>query len=237
MANLQRMLNSTVFKKYIMAVTGLALVGFVVAHLAGNLQLLQPSGELFNKYAHHIENLGALVYLAELGLIIIVGLHIIVGVSLARVSSQARPSGYAVEQTKGGASKNTWASRNMLLLGAVLGVFIVVHIWHFKYGRGVAEGYVVDLQGVQARDLFRLVVEEFQKPGWVAFYTVVMIFLGLHVRHGFWSAFQSLGAMPGRASNGVYALALVLGALLAIGFVLLPLWIFIDPFNLYVVAP
>jgi len=105
-------------------------------------------------------------------------------------------------------------------------LFLVVHIWTFKFGPGIAEGYVTTLDGEPARDLYRLVVETFKNPLYVFGYTLVMILLGFHLRHGFWSAFQSLGAIRPTALKTMQFTAMIVGILLAVGFLSIPVYIF-----------
>jgi succinate dehydrogenase / fumarate reductase cytochrome b subunit len=96
----------------------------------------------------------------------------------------------------------------------------------FKYGPNVASGYVQELDGVPMRDLHRLVVETFQRPWVVISYSVVMLLLALHLRHGFWSAFQSLGAMKPGLTPLTYGIGLLLAVVLGLGFLTLPVWIY-----------
>src|SRR5262245_19820991 len=128
----KRMLQSTVSKKYIMAITGIALTIFVIMHLLGNLQLLQPGGDSFNLYAHKLEQLGILLIIFELGLIAMCLVHVAYGINTNRISAKARPEDYAIEVTKGGESKWNASSRNMLVWGVFILVFIVIHVWQFK---------------------------------------------------------------------------------------------------------
>ncbi len=211
-----------------MGLTGLLLVGFVVAHLLGNLLLLFPEGEPFNAYAHKLESLGGLIIVAEIGLTVLFGVHILSAMGLLFDSRKARPIKYAVVNSKGGPTKNTWASRNMAITGSILLFFVVLHIFHFAKGPGIEEGYVTTLHGENIRDLHRLVVESFHNPVVVTFYCLVMAFMGMHLRHGFWSAFQSLGAANKRLTGPLYALAWGLALVLTLGFFILPLWIYFD---------
>lgn len=228
---IMKFLTSSVGKKYLMSLTGLALLGFLVGHLLGNLQLLLP-GELghyyFNKYAYHLEELKPLVILAELGLIALVALHIAVALAINLGASKARPVAYlAGERSKGGESKSNLSSRNMLLLGVVIAIFVIGHVIQFKYGPGMDNGYVMDLHGEKVRDLHRLVVQTFANPIFAVLYVAALGFLGFHLRHGVWSAFQSLGAMPGKASKALYCAGAAFGMLLALGFIVLPIWLFV----------
>src|SRR3712207_1692957 len=118
--------RSTIGKKVIMAITGLLLVGFVIGHMLGHLQVFQ-SAQKYNDYAHFLQSLGGLLWLARIGLLVAAALHITMGVQLASRSRGARPVAYA--QRKSHAA--TWASRTMLAGGLLLATFIVFHILHF----------------------------------------------------------------------------------------------------------
>lgn len=228
MIPLTKALKSTVGQKYLMAASGIALVLFTITHLAGNLTLYSPDSSIFNTYAKKLHDLGPILIVAELGLLAVAILHIVLAVVIKRKNRQARPEAYKTLVTKGGPSKSTVGSRNMILTGIVLLVFLIIHIKSFKYGPGMDAGYVADIGGEQARDLYRLVHETFKNPFFVLFYVGSMLFLGFHIRHGFWSAFQSLGANNPRVSQGLYALALVIALLLAIGFLFIPVSIYFD---------
>lgn len=234
MRTLKASFTSSVGRKFLMAVTGLALSLFVMVHLVGNLLLLrQDGGDAFNGYAHFLLNLGhgAVIYLAEAGLILFFGLHAWSGVQVFLQKRRARREGYEVTADAGGASRKTLASKTMILTGPVLLLFLVLHVAHFKYGPGVEQDYVTVAHGAELRDLYRLVVEEFNRPLVTFGYIVVMAMLGLHLRHGFWSAFQSLGATNPRLLPGLTAAALVVGLLLGFGFIYIPLHLllFTDP--------
>ena len=101
-------------------------------------------------------------------------------------------------------------------------IFLILHLWSFKFGTY----YETTLNGEPVRDLARLVTEKFQSP-WYAFgYVAMMLLLSLHLRHGIWSALQSLGAMSPRLSPLIYTVGAIIGLLIAVGFFVLPLWIF-----------
>jgi len=212
-----------------MAISGLALVGFVVMHLAGNLFLYDRSGMLFNQYAYKLHSLGPLLYLAEIGLLAIALLHIATGLKLALSVKKAKGVNYDSQSSKKGYSKWNVASTKMAISGTALLLFIVLHIIHFKYGPAEAEGYVVQLApGENARDLNRYVVEQFKNIWVVAAYVIAMTMLGLHLRHGIWSAFQSLGVFKRAGSDKLrYAALGALGLLLAVGFLAIPIVIYL----------
>lgn len=230
---------SSVGKKLISGATGLGLCVFVLAHLIGNLTLLIPDrGHAFNAYGHFLETLihGWFLIAFEVGLGAFLLFHIITGVWVALVDKgQARPIGYQKRRDAGGASRKTLSSRSMIITGIVLGVFIPVHVWMFKFG----DAQLIPTHGGgEMRDLYGLVVEAFNNP-LVAFgYVAVMILLGYHLRHGFWSAFQSLGWSNQRTLPFLYGAAAVFGVALAVGFVFLPLYIYfaVDPHSVVAVA-
>ncbi len=222
-----KIVSSSVFQKFVMGITGLLLVGFVVTHLSGNFFLLEKAGTLFNAYAHKLESLGPLLYIAEIGLIVFFLTHALTGIRLTLKARTAKPVKYAGAQSKGGESKWGVASNNMAITGSLLLVFLILHVIHFKYGPGMAEGYVTRLaDGTETRDLHRHVVEQFKRPVIVALYVGVMSALGIHLRHGFWSALQSLGLTRENNSKTLYCVLSLAGALLGVGFLFIPLYIY-----------
>lgn len=209
-----------------MGVTGLLLLGFVIVHLSGNLLIYQKEGTLFNAYAEKLASFGALLYVAEAALVAFFLFHAVTGIRLAFLARSAKPVKYAVSQSKGGASKWGFAANNMAITGSILLVFLVLHIIHFKYGRGMAEGYIAQVNGVDSRDLHRLIIEEFKRPVITVLYTIVMAMLGIHLRHGIWSAFQSLGLTKENNTKKLYAACSALGVLLGVGFLCIPVYIY-----------
>ena len=219
---------SSVGRKIIMALTGLSLFLFVVAHLIGNLTILMGA-EAFNGYAHFLMSLmhGKFIYLAEAGLILFFLLHAWSGIKVWLQKRGAREQGYEVVGNAGGASQKTLASRSMILTGPVLLLFVILHVKHFKFG----PVYTTMVHGEEVRDLFRLVVDEFNKPVMVLLYVVTMVLLGTHLKHGVWSAFQSMGWTSKRVLPALTTLSAVTGVALAAGFIYVPLHVFffIDP--------
>ncbi len=218
-------LASPVGKKALTGVTGLAWAGFVILHMAGNLSYF-GAGEAYNEYAHKLLSLGPLLYAAEILLVVCLLIHAVLGVNIYLGKRRARKRGYDVYRSAGRPGVQSPSSRSMLLTGVVLLVFLVIHIKSFKFGPGIAEGYSLLAEGEQIRDLKRLVTEKFQHPLYAFGYTGVMILLGFHLRHGAWSALQSLGAMNRRLAPLVYGIAAALAVGVAVGFVALPLYIY-----------
>ena len=217
--------RSTVGKKVITGITGLALVIFILEHLYSNLLYFSPNPDAYNENAHFLISLD-LVYVIELGLLTFFVVHILVGIRIYLRKRKARPDRYTTYRSVGSPSSQTFSSKTMIVTGLVLLVFLVIHLISFKYGSGIEEGYVATIDGEPVRDLKRLLEEKFQHASYAFGYTFVMILLGFHLRHGIWSAFQSLGAMNSRLSPVVYTIGGVLAVLVAVGFLALPLWIF-----------
>lgn len=221
---LSKLAWSTIGRKLITGITGLALILFVIGHLAGNLLLLLPSSEPFNLYAHKLMSLGPLLYVIEAGLVLFFLTHAYTGIKIALIKKRARPTKYEAYKTQGGKSKQNISSRSMIVTGMVLLVFLVLHIIHFKFGAY----HTTTIEGIgEVRDLYRTVFEAFASLPIVLFYVAVMVLLGSHLRHGFWSALQSLGAMKPKYSNSLYNFGVFLGILLSVGFLLIPIWLYI----------
>jgi succinate dehydrogenase / fumarate reductase cytochrome b subunit len=225
--------RSTVGKKLLNGLTGLLLCGFIVAHLAGNLLLLLGS-EAFNSYAYTLHSLGhgALVPVAEVGLVLLFGAHAVSGISVALTRRRARPDGYEKRGNAGGKSRKSTSSTSMIITGAVLLVFVVVHVAQFRLGVGAPRAYPdVMIDGHAAHDLYALVVDWFNSAPTVALYVLVMLLLGTHLRHGFWSAFQSLGAANPKYMPIIHRVGVVFATVMAFAFLVIPIYIFffVDP--------
>lgn len=224
--NLRKAASSPIGRKILTGVTGLGLTLFVLLHMIGNLSFFAADENTYNAYSHKLISPGPLLWAVEIGLLAFVAVHIVIGTSIYLRKRRARPVDYAEYETAGGPSKQSLASRSMIVTGVVLGVFLVIHLISFKYGPGMAEGYVTTLHGEEIRDLRRLLMEKFQEPLYAFGYPAVMILLGIHLRHGVWSAVQSLAAMKPTWSPVVYTASAVIGTLIAIGFLVLPLYIY-----------
>ena len=228
MASIGSALRSSVGQKIMMSLTGIIMLGFVIGHLAGNLQLLSGNGDAFNRYGHFLISLGGLLVLVEMFLIACLVIHVITAISISRGKRAARPDSYAKLKSGGGASRKTVGSSTMIYTGILILIFLVVHVRTFKYGPAEAEGYVTTVDGVEVRDLHRLVVEKFQQVEWVVGYVVAMILLGLHLSHAFWSAAQSLGFYHDRYTPVLYSAGRALAVLVSVGFLIIPIWIYLS---------
>lgn len=179
--------RSTLAKKAIMAVTGLILFGFVLAHMVGNLKLY-GGAEKLNAYAVGLREMGApvfgheeLLWLARAVLLVAVGLHIWSAWAVTRISQKARPQAYAVVSRQAA----TYASRTMRWGGVIVLAFIIFHLLHLTTGQAHPD--------FNHGDVYHNVVVGFQNPLVSGFYILAQVFLGLHLYHGLWSLCQSLG--------------------------------------------
>jgi succinate dehydrogenase / fumarate reductase cytochrome b subunit len=217
---------TTVAKKILMALTGLSLVVFVCVHLVGNL-LLYVGPDAFNMYAHKLMSLGGLLYVAEAILAAFFLVHMVMAIWITLGNWGARPDRYSVSAGQGSPSRMNISSKTMIWTGLILAVFTVIHLINFKFGPGIAEGYTVAMDGETVRDLYRLVAESFTREVYVVPYVLCMVLLGYHVRHGFWSAFQSFGVSHPRYTPVIYGIGVIAAIALGVGFLAIPIWFYI----------
>lgn len=213
--------NSPIGRKFITGITGLALSLFVLVHMTGNLTLL-ASSKAYNQLAHFIDSLGILLYAIEFILLGLATFHVVVGISIRLNTMKARPIGYSEINSAGDPSKQSLSSRSMAITGSILLGFLILHLASFKFGTY----YTTVIDGVEMRNLSRLVMEKFHNPVYSFGYAGVMLMLAVHLRHGIWSAWQSIGVLNSKISPLVYAIAFILAVLIAIGFIALPISIF-----------
>ena len=176
----------------------------------------------YNQFAHFLERLGILLYAVEFILLGLAIFHVVVGITIRLNTFKARPVGYEQLKSAGSPSKQSISSRSMLITGTILLGFLILHQSTFKFGAY----YSTVTNGVEMRDLSSLVIEKFRNPIYAFGYAGVMVMLAVHLRHGIWSAWQSIGVLNSKLSPGVYAIALILAILIAIGFIVLPLSIY-----------
>ena len=201
-----KLFSSPIGKKMGMALTGLILYGFLIGHLLGNLLLLKgDGGQAFNAYAEFLIN-HPLIIPAELFLVVVFVLHVYLAVSVTRENRRARPVGYQATQSVGG---RNFASYTMIYSGIIVLVFLVLHLKAFKYG-DKAEGTLYDL-----------VSATFQQTGYLVWYVIAMLVLGVHLWHAFQSAFQTFSVR----SHKIRSLGLILCLILALGFGFLPVYL------------
>lgn len=191
-------LKSSLAKKYAMAATGLFLCLFLAGHLAGNLQLFTAAsdgGRQFNEYAKFMTTFPAVKVLSYLTYFSVL-FHLVDGIVLSIQNRKARPVRYAMERASTNAN---WSSRNMMLLGTIVLVFLVTHMQNFWWQMHFGEVAVLDYDGEQVKDLYTVVAAFFNPElnSWalpaIGLYLLGQFALGFHLWHGFSSGFQSIG--------------------------------------------
>jgi len=218
MTSLGTFYRSTIGKKIIMGVTGLIGIGFVIVHIAGNLQAF-VGAEKINSYGALLHGpLAELTWLIRIGLIIAVVLHVLMAYQLTMRSRAARPVGYQRKEPQ----VATTASRTMKWGGVLILIFIIVHLLHFTTETIDPAGWrgMTDSQG--HRDVYGNIVASF-RIWWVsAFYIITMIALGLHLYHGAWSSVRTLGYAKPSPHPLHRRIALVVAVFVWAGFTLVP---------------
>lgn len=215
--------RTTVGKKMVMAVSGLFMVLFVIGHMTGNLKFFAGVDPLsgtpkLDTYALFLREVGSeflghagFLWIARIGLLVCLVLHVVSAVQLSRISLRARPQGYAVTTLRAA----TPASRSMRYGGMFLFFFIVLHILHFTTG-------TIHLEGFVEGRVFHNVMAGFE-PWYVPLlYVLAMAALALHLYHGTWSMFQTMGVTTPAWNNGIRAMAKLLAVALFFGFSAVP---------------
>lgn len=210
-------LKTSIGKKVVVGFTGLGLSLFVLMHMAGNMLIL-VGAETYNRYSYKMIT-NPLLYPAEIGLVVIFLVHVGLAIKLALENRASKQSCY--HATPGAQKRATFASRSMILTGLLTLVFVVLHLWTFKYG----PHYTTTLDGHEARDLYRLIVEKFKQPLYVGGYLFALVVLGLHLSHGVSGLFQSLG-IRSSLYPCLRKTAIGFACIVALGFISQPLYIF-----------
>jgi len=215
----RRAFSSSVGTKLLMGLTGLALFAYMVLHLAGNALIL-AGPDLFNQYSQTLIS-NPLILPIELGLLAIFVIHIYKAITMWTANRRARPVGYLKKEMAGHTSRKSLASSTMIASGLFLLLFVIVHVKQFKFGT-----WYQTVGQAEIRDLYRTEVELFQQPLWVVFYVAGTLLVGLHLRHGFTSAFQSLGVDHPVYTRKLTAIGIFFAILIGGGLAAIPVWIF-----------
>ena len=209
-------LSSSVGRKWIVALTGVALVGFVTGHMVGNLQIFLGQ-EAINKYAAFLKGLGEILWIIRFGLLAMIVAHIVFTIQLTRENRLARPVKYAVS----GYRASTRASRTMIVSGLILLCFIVFHLLHYTAHR--IDPSFATLHDAQGRhDVYRMMILGFKNKWASGFYVVGMFLLCQHLSHGIGSFPQTLGLNSKNLEGFWKKLAPVWAWGLFIGYVSIP---------------
>jgi succinate dehydrogenase / fumarate reductase, cytochrome b subunit len=204
--------GSTNGKKVVMAVTGAIMFLFVIGHLAGNLQIFEGPAKL-NAYGQFLHSIGELLWPVRIVLLLAVGLHITATVQLALLKKKARPVGYSRKE----AIASSYASRTMYWSGPIVLAFVIFHLLQFTAGYIHPESQFIE------GDVYHNVVAGFQ-VWWVSVWYIFSVsLLGLHLRHGIWSMFQSLGFNHPRHTPVLKSAAIVIAVVIVLGYISIPI--------------
>ncbi len=201
--------EAPVGKKVIVAVTGLVLIGYVVAHMLGNLQIF-VGRERINAYAELLHNAGPLLWAARLVLLVAVGLHIFYTVQLWWLKRRARPIGYVKKVDV----PSAYAARTMILSGPILAAFVIFHVLHLTTGDAGLP--------FEPLNVYENVVRGFRIWYVSAVYMVAVSLVGLHIWHGLWSMLHTLGLDDERYRPALVRISHLVGALVALGYLSIP---------------
>lgn len=209
-------IRTTVGKKMLVAASGILFIGFVIAHMIGNLKIFLGSGPI-NRYGEWLRNMGEpafprTVILWALRTVLFIGLvvHVVLTIQLARRSRAARE----VRYVHPGVVQANYASRTMRWGGLAIFLFLVFHLMDFTWG--------VHPKFIRG-DVYHNVVVGFQRPVVTIVYLLAMVALGLHLYHGTWSTMQTLGVIRARLDKWIRGLALLLAIAIPLGYSVVPL--------------
>lgn len=219
-------LTSSLGRKLLMSLTGIFLITFLPVHLIGNFQLLySDGGEAFNLYADFMTG-NPLIKFISYGLYFFIFLHSVLGIALWKTNRAARGSRYAVENTKA-TQTSAGLAKNMAAIGTIILIFILIHMYQFWLQMKIGNTEMATYDGQEVKDLYNLVVPVFSNFGFVMFYVACMFVIGLHLKHGFQSAFQTLGLNHKKYTPFIQFLGNAYSILIPLGFAIIPLWMYL----------
>jgi len=210
--------QSSIGKKWIVALTGLVLVGFVAGHMIGNLQIFLGQ-EPLNKYAAFLQGLGELLWVIRGVLLACIGIHIVTTVLLTIQNAAATPQKYAVTKSQAASV----GAKTMAVSGTIIAAFIVYHLRHFT----VVSGYP-DLKALKdSHDVYSMVIVGFQDPFATGFYLLGLFLLCMHLSHGIQSFIQTLGLRSRKIADGLTTASPFLAGLIFLGYASIPVACFL----------
>ncbi|MGB8355110.1 MAG: succinate dehydrogenase cytochrome b subunit [Chthoniobacteraceae bacterium] len=213
--------NSSIGKKWIVALTGLVLIAYVIGHLIGNLQIF-ISPDQINWYGEKLHSMGLLLWVIRAFLIVCFVLHIVTTIKLAIENRQARPELYAEKKN----IRTTTAARTMVMSGLILLCFVIFHLLQFTM-RPASLGFPSHLLPNGHTDVYKMVVLAFQNPFAAGFYIVGMFLLCSHLSHGFSSVCQTLGLNSPKVAHTLETGGTVLAWLIFAGYTSIPVSVFL----------
>lgn len=208
--------QSSIGKKSVVAVTGFLLLGFVVGHMIGNLQIfLGP--EALNGYAAKLQSLGELLWVMRIGLLVIFVKHIVFALWLASENRAARPIGYQKANTR----QASYASRIMIVSGILVLMHVIYHLAHFTLGAVHSEYFHYE-DGLGRHDVYAMVVQSFKNPAIALTYIAAMAALAFHLRQAASAFPQSLGLVKPSTLAAFRKGGLVLAFIIFVGYASIP---------------
>ncbi len=205
--------RSSLGKKIVVVATGIVLFGFIIGHLAGNLQIF-AGPETLDAWAKLLKGTPQFLWTARISLVSAVGFHVLAAVHLATRNRSARPVPYQRHKYRDA----SYASRTMVWSGPIIALFVIYHLLHFTFGT-VHPSY----PNFNAESVYRNVVTGFQEWPVAIFYIAAVGSLGLHMGHGIWSMFQSLGLNHSRYDPLIRHGSVVVSSLIVLGYISIPI--------------
>jgi len=220
---MSKFFSSSIGQKFFMSITGFFLMSFLLVHLTINMFLVVGDGELFNRAAHFMSS-NPVMHVIEPILALGFILHIIYGAYITLKNQKARPVKYKVSNMQ---VSSSWTSRNMFILGGLVLIFLVIHLANFFWKIKFGELATITYEGEVMTNTYGLVAGLFINWWWYdLIYVLGAIFLGLHLTHGFWSAFHTIGWNNTKWIKRFKAIGLIYAIIVAGGFIFIPLYFF-----------
>lgn len=213
-------LKSNILSKIVVAVTGIILVGFILGHTMGNL-LIYAGKDAINAYAVGLRDLGGLLWLVRIVLVIAAILHIITTIKLVRHNKQVAGH-YKVYNYK----EATFSGRFMFYAGLAIFFFVLYHLAQFTWGLVDSSNYALETHLANGRivhDVYTMVILGFRNVIVSLFYVIAVIFLGLHLKHGIHSMFQTLGIHGKKFTPMIQKIATLLTFIIVISLISIPI--------------
>ncbi len=211
-------LKRTIGQKFVIGLSGLALCGFILMHMLGNLFIFQGE-KAYNFYAHNLHQISFLKVF-EIGLFAVFLIHIVFSIFINKKNLSARKISYFKVGKK--EKKTFFMDRILVFQGVTLVFFLIWHLLTFKFGTY----YEISYDGVSMRNIYKLLVETFQKPIYVLGYCFALFILGFHLFHGFFASFKSLGFSHSKLTSFLKVISWIFSIGISLGFLSLPIYIY-----------
>ena len=216
--------TSSIGKKFIMSLTGLFLISFLVVHVGINATIwANDGGQMFNLASHFMAHT-IVIRIVEVGLFVGLLLHIIQGLVLEFQNRSKRKTGYAVKM---GSKGSRWYSRSMGLLGTLLLFFLVMHLAHFWVPSRFLELPAIDINGKEVANQYAEIVHIFQDPVVDILYVLGCLSLMYHLLHGFQSAFRTIGVPNGKYIRMIRGVGIGFSIIVSLAFAMMPVSVYL----------